>query len=206
VLRLLLVSSLLLPGCNPGRAITTREDAIAIVRAVIAEEMSYNGEDIRYIPCVVPQIKETTFDGLRNHQAAARQLIARFPADRSLRQEYEKPLLYEWERPSTYKGGASIRRSEATTLSAAVAAILAEGRSQHSISSIAAEWLSPPYRLCRPTDKSRLLILSSPAIRDDLAFVEVELNCPTCGYGIIHALHWNGVRWVIIAQATLWMS
>jgi hypothetical protein len=187
----------------------TQPDAEAVIRTVLARDTRHFADSPAGRSCVSPAMSETTFDPMRrNWDSIAPKSKPHARGGPKAPFSAVSDLLW-WERlarGTSKKPVPLVDSGEARLLSSSIARILAAGERPPWFRTIDPDWLPAGVGLCEPGVEQRVLILDSPALDGDTAFIGTEYRCPLCGRGLIYALRRTAAGWQIVAVHEEWVS
>lgn len=180
----------------PVQAEPALTDTQAILRLVVVDQARIHRNSPFGTTCVRP---ETSGMALDDNRERHRQFGDRGPP--------EYPWTRAVERPAdAWTDGSPLAAEEARPLSDAAAQIIREGQSPSATERISIDWIGS-LRFCGNARSLPYLAFSAPAIRGDVAFVDVGMTCGgLCGQGLLYALRRRESGWVIVSAIGTWVS
>jgi hypothetical protein len=205
----LLFLAAFLPQPSAAAPLGARQDAEAVARTVLARDTRHFADSPAGRSCVSAAMNETTFDPMRrNWDSIAPKSNPHAQGGPKAPFSAVSDLLW-WERLArgTSKAPVPLVDSRmARALSSSIARILAAGERPPWFRTIDPSWLPAGVGLCEPGVEQRVLILDSPVVDGDTAFIGTEYRCPLCGQGLIYALRRTAAGWQIVAVHEEWVS
>ena len=199
---MLLIGLFMLATLEPGAQSDTH-DVQAIIRAtLVSSEQIHHRESRR--PCVAERIEGVALQRMRSDM---QQMADHDPRERDLQERVRRGELTPslgWTRPSVAPGAWSTRTplaaNDARPLDAAIFDLLLAAEAPPQLATMVSSALLPAsFRLCQGTAEPRGLVLSSPVIRADVAFIEADYDGGGLQFGLLYALRRTAGGWNIVS-------